>query len=57
MRNKVRLNDLNQKNLQSMQKLKHQYFKKDGGSAAVDAGADVNDIADQEYAASVQQRK
>ena len=57
MRNKVRLNDLNQKNLQSMQKLKHQYFKKDGGSAAVDAGADVNDIADHEYAASVQQRK
>jgi len=56
MRNKVKLNDLNQKNLQSMQKLKHQYFKKDGVTAAVNAGAGSNGNSDQEQAA-VQQRK
>ena len=57
MRNKVKLNDLNQKNLQSMQKLKHQYYKKDGVTAAVNAGVGSNGNSDQEQAAAVQQRK
>jgi hypothetical protein len=37
--------------------LKHQYFKKDGVGAAVNAGAASNGISDQEQAAAVHQRK